>query len=75
MSGQVTSHTSCMPCFQEKSVMPSGLFESSWHKPVGSGAEVCLAAPMALSKMSFILSCLGLEPLALVQESPCLAVV
>ena len=52
----------CMPCFQEKSVMPSGLFESSWHKPVGSGAEVCLAAPMALSKMSFILSCLGLVP-------------
>ena len=33
--------------------MPSGLFESSRHNPVGSGADVCLAAPMALSKMSF----------------------
>ena len=55
--------------------MPSGLFESSRHKPVGSGAEVCLAAPMALSNMSFILSCLGFVPLALVHESPCLAVI
>ena len=55
--------------------MSSGLFESSRHKPVGSGADVCLAAPMALSKMSFILSCLGFVPFALMHESPCLAVI